>query len=94
MFKNVLTNDQLKLSPLIRQYANDFYLADGTAIALQIGHRRSIDFDLFTYKPFDSMKVTRDKHRTDSTLEETTDELTMVVDGVMSNLLSADRVLM
>jgi len=25
-----------------------FYLAGGTSLALQIGHRRSIDFDFFT----------------------------------------------
>ena len=29
----------------------DFYLAGGTALALQIGHRVSIDFDLFSDKP-------------------------------------------
>lgn len=27
---------------------NDFYLVGGTALALQIGHRVSVDFDLFT----------------------------------------------
>lgn len=30
----------------------DFYLAGGTALALQIGHRMSIDFDFFSSKPF------------------------------------------
>ena len=30
------------------QYLKDFYLAGGTALALQIGHRISVDFDLFT----------------------------------------------
>ena len=29
---------------------NDFYLAGGTALTLQIGHRISVDFDLFTEK--------------------------------------------
>lgn len=29
----------------------DFYLAGGTALALQIGHRMSVDFDFFTSKP-------------------------------------------
>lgn len=28
----------------------DFYLAGGTALALQIGHRVSVDFDFFTHK--------------------------------------------
>ena len=29
---------------------NDAYLAGGTALALQIGHRISVDFDFFTNK--------------------------------------------
>ena len=29
---------------------DDFYLAGGTALALQIGHRISVDFDLFSDK--------------------------------------------
>lgn len=32
----------------------DFYLVGGTALALQYGHRLSIDLDLFTHKPFDA----------------------------------------
>lgn len=31
----------------------EFYLVGGTALALQIGHRNSIDIDLFTLKEFD-----------------------------------------
>jgi hypothetical protein len=31
---------------------NHFALAGGTSLALQIGHRKSIDLDLFTLKPF------------------------------------------
>jgi hypothetical protein len=37
-----------------------FYLAGGTALALQLGHRRSIDFDLFSPEPFDAAKKVRD----------------------------------
>jgi hypothetical protein len=32
---------------------NDFHLAGGTALALQIGHRKSIDLDLFSLENFD-----------------------------------------
>lgn len=35
--------------PALRQ----FYLVGGTALALQMGHRLSIDLDLFTPEPFD-----------------------------------------
>jgi len=31
---------------------SDFYLVGGTSLALQIGHRNSIDIDLFTTKEF------------------------------------------
>ena len=29
---------------------NSWYLAGGTALALQVGHRRSVDLDFFTKK--------------------------------------------
>lgn len=48
MHSDVLTEEQRNLLPLIRSFSNDFSLVGGTAIALYIGHRRSIDFDLFT----------------------------------------------
>lgn len=37
----------------------DAYLAGGTACALQIGHRISIDLDFFTQKEFDAEKLIR-----------------------------------
>ncbi len=36
---------------------SDFNLAGGTSLALQIGHRVSIDLDLFTQKDFDTNEV-------------------------------------
>lgn len=36
-----------------------FYLAGGTALALRIGHRTSLDFDFYTKKKFDSLKLQR-----------------------------------
>lgn len=35
----------------------DFYLAGGTALALQLGHRKSIDLDLFSKKDFSTEKL-------------------------------------
>lgn len=35
--------------------AQNFYLAGGTALALQIGHRTSIDFDFYTPQHFDPL---------------------------------------
>lgn len=34
-----------------------FFLVDGTNIALRIGHRKSIDLDLFSDKPFDTTQL-------------------------------------
>ncbi len=47
MHLQILNTDQINLLPLIKKFKREFYLAGGTAIALHIGHRRSIDFDLF-----------------------------------------------
>ena len=86
MFKDILTEEQQRLLTLVKLFRQDFYLAGGTAIALQIGHRRSIDFDLFSGKPLRTTKIintiSRDNHRIDATLEESREELTMIIDGI------------
>lgn len=43
--------------PLVKSFSKDFILVGGTAVALLIGHRRSIDFDLFTNKEFQNLKI-------------------------------------
>ena len=47
MHTEILNSDQNNLLPLISSFKKEFYLVGGTAISLYIGHRRSIDFDLF-----------------------------------------------
>lgn len=47
MHKEILSDTQIDLLPLVNEFKRSFYLVGGTAIALHIGHRRSIDFDLF-----------------------------------------------
>ena len=37
-----------------KQYLKDFHLAGGTALAIGLGHRRSVDIDLFTTFDFDT----------------------------------------
>lgn len=54
MRAEVLDARRKKLLPrfsLLNQYG--FYLAGGTALALHIGHRTSLDFDFYTNKSFD-----------------------------------------
>lgn len=50
MRREALTKKQEQLLPLISKFSRQFGLVGGTAIALYIGHRESIDFDLFTLK--------------------------------------------
>ena len=47
MYNEILNDRQAELLPLMAQFQREYYLVGGTAIALYIGHRRSIDFDLF-----------------------------------------------
>src|ERR1700720_3199638 len=46
MHREVLTKRAAELFGSLRRFPG-FYLAGGTALALQIGHRVSVDFDLF-----------------------------------------------
>ena len=48
MHIDILSEKQQKLLPLVEKFNVDYYLVGGTALALYIGHRASIDFDLFT----------------------------------------------
>lgn len=50
MYKEILTREQLELLPLVKKFKREYYLVGGTAVALQIGHRRSVDFDMFKNK--------------------------------------------
>ncbi len=52
MHLNILSKEQVELLPLISRFKRKFYLVGGTAIALHIGHRKSIDFDLFCRNSF------------------------------------------
>lgn len=50
-----------------------FNLVGGTALALRLGHRQSIDIDLFTTKDFDANKLFKHLHDTyGAELKETT----------------------
>lgn len=48
MHNEILEKEQVELLPYLKNFQRTFYLVGGTAIALHLGHRRSIDFDLFT----------------------------------------------
>lgn len=51
---NIISSQTLKLIQDLQRLPalKDFYLVGGTALALQLGHRNSIDIDLFTQNDF------------------------------------------
>ena len=51
MHIQIFNTNQIQLLPLVKQFKREFYMVGGTAIALHIGHRRSIDFDMFKFSP-------------------------------------------
>lgn len=54
MFYDILDRTRKEALPLFGTFKERFYLAGGTGLALQIGHRDSIDFDFFTPDHFDA----------------------------------------
>jgi hypothetical protein len=57
MHQEILSQAQIELLSLVSHFKREFYLVGGTAIALQIGHRRSIDFDLFKEGALNHKKI-------------------------------------
>lgn len=91
MHKEVLTKEQIALLPLVAVFSDDFYLVGGTAIALQIGHRESIDFDLFTAKSFGNIAIKNkvNKYRKiDRVLVNKIGEFTFLIEGVRFTFFS------
>jgi len=57
MFYDIFDKKRLAILPLLKIFKDDFYLAGGTGLALQLGHRDSIDFDFFSNKDIDTQKL-------------------------------------
>jgi hypothetical protein len=82
MHNEILSNNQKKLLPLVKQFQADFYLVGGTAIALHLGHRRSFDFDLFSPHPFNTQAIRTQIKKTapiTKTFIESQGEMTLLV---------------
>jgi hypothetical protein len=57
MHTEIFTFGQVELLPYLKAFQRSFYLVGGTAVALHIGHRRSIDFDLFTHAQLNKSRI-------------------------------------
>ena len=57
MHEEILTESQLKLLPVVKLFSKKFSLVGGTAVALHLGHRESLDFDLFSFTGFNNYSI-------------------------------------
>ena len=92
MHREVLTKRGAELFGFLGRF-DDFYLAGGTGLALQLGHRISVDFDLFIDGAIKRSLLPRVQtvfgpSRTVSPLVNSPEELTVLVDGVKVTFLS------
>ena len=70
---------------MVKLFSDDFGLVGGTAIALHLGHRESIDYDLFTYDEFVNQKIRRkvlSMAKIDAVIRDETGQFTLVINGV------------
>lgn len=90
MFQEALSDRGREIFPALKNF-DDFYLAGGTALALQIGHRISVDFDLFSEAEIsknllnEAKKIFSGKSVVVSV--NNPDELTVFVDGTKVTFL-------
>lgn len=56
--RETITDDMAQIAKVVFDTLDkDFYLAGGTALALRLGHRKSVDLDYFINKEIDTLKL-------------------------------------
>lgn len=85
-FLEKLDLERQKVLEKLKSFQKDFVLAGGTALMLQIGHRLSYDFDLFSEVPisYDLLRMARKSLGRETSLELLTEDILQVktLDGV------------
>ena len=85
MHDEVFSDKQKELLNLLKRFTASFGLVGGTAVALQIGHRRSVDFDLATRDTLNTENIksrVRENYSIDGTIVDEVNELSIVVNTV------------
>lgn len=67
-----------------KEFLKNFYLAGGTALAIQLGHRKSIDLDFFSQKSFPIFRMEKELSLIGKYVLEKKDEDTL--DGSLDNI--------
>jgi hypothetical protein len=85
MHREILAGAQLKLLSIVKLFSNKFGLVGGTAIALHLGHRESLDFDLFSFNGFNNYSIKAAIAKSvviDTVLVNKKGEYTFLIEGV------------
>lgn len=72
---------------------DNFYLVGGTALALHLGHRISVDLDLFTNSEFDTQQIIHELENNISInkiIGQAKNTLNLVIDNVEVDILRHD----
>lgn len=91
MHTEIFSSGQVELLPYIKDFKRSFYMSGGTAVALHIGHRRSIDFDLFTHSQLNKSRIKARLLKIpfkQTTVFEDYDQLHLLVNNVKLTFLS------
>lgn len=90
MHKEILNKNQIELLHLVQKFKREFYLVGGTAIALHIGHRQSIDFDLFKMKKLYHLRIINkisDNNYAYTISRRVDEQLNLIINDVMFTFL-------
>lgn len=91
MHTEAVTKEGSRLLPALPAF-NGFYLAGRTALALQIGHRVSVDFDFFSPDPIAGTLLTKAQRilalEPLTTVIDNSDQLTFLVSGLKITFLT------
>jgi len=84
-YPHILNPTQNEILPRLSFTKPEFYLGGGTALALQLGHRTSVDFDFYAPRKFDNQQMAQTINRlfpgTDITPEQPENTLRLDVMG-------------
>ncbi len=85
MHKEILSKKQSEIFDHLKYFSDDFGLVGGTAIALHLGHRQSIDFDLASPVEIKTSAI-RNKilkfGKIENVLVDNAEEYTLVAEGI------------
>lgn len=91
MHDEALTKEAAEIFPILGKFAS-FYLVGGTALAFQIGHRVSVDFDLFCESELPHDLLQKIRRMFPDTAREVTlrtpEQTNMLINGVKTTFFS------